>query len=499
MKPKTMKPKTMKPKRPKIISLFLALLIVFTAFSVPVSAASYRDGVYTLTINSRIRSNPDQNSRLVGNIAKGTRFKVTKINGEWGYTPRIKTSNGYKSGWSYLPHSKYEGKVYFNMFASTKGKGYSYTEAYKKRATSFKQGTSVYVWGAVVNENNTPVSAYACTLKLSIINPNNKCVRSYKYDYTDNNWIRYEFNTVGTWKIKAEFSGWIEGAGTREIKITEVKPTSVTLSNANISLMLNKGETKKLSATVYPSNTSNKSVTWTTSDSSVATVSGGTVYPQKPGVATITAKTVNGKTARCTVYVNGISIDPFIQPFYVEGLHVGDIYYLTTTSRGVSEKVKWKSSKSSVLSVNSKGMITAKKEGKATITVTTNDGYSSSTTIWVSGVKTVQEGSISNGGYTTVRLNANKKAGYIKIRTKELGGIWRKLRVHVVLRDDKGNWICEFDTYSKEKLKLGNDHSEYRVYIQLPKYPDNPVGDVASFFNEFDKWKVECVSDCYIA
>lgn len=488
----------MKTKKTKIISISLAILFLFGIFSVPVSAAaSYSPGVYVVNISagSRIRSNPDQRSALVGNIDNGTRFEVTEIRGDWGYTPHIKTSNGdYKSGWSYLPHSKYQGKVYFNLFASKKGKGYSYNEAYNKKATSFKQGSTVYVWGAVVNENNTPISANACTLKLSVYNPSGKCVGSYKYDNTDNNWIGYKFNTVGKWKIKAEFSGWIKGSGTREITITEIKPTSITLSNSSISLLLNKGETKQLSATVYPSNASNKSITWTTNNSSVATVSGGTVYPKKPGVATITAKTVNGKTATCTVYVNGISIDSFNKTVYA-----GDIYYLTTTSRGVSEKVKWKSSASGVVSVSSGGKITAKKEGTATITVTTEDGYSASKTIWVRGINKVQEGSISNGGYTTVRLNANRKAGYIKIHTKGLGTPWQISKVHVVLRDNKGNWICEFDTHSEVKLKLGNDHSEYRVYIMLPKYPDNPVGYVGSFINEFDKWKVECVSDCFIA
>ena len=441
----------------KTLSLTLALLLIFAIFPLSASAASYAPGVYVVNVaaGSRIRSKADQNSSLVGNIQKGTRFKVTEIKGDWGYTPHIKTSNGYKSGWSYLPHSKYEGKVYFNLFASTKG--YSYNEAYDKRNTSFKQGTKLYVWGAVVNENNKPTGANACTLKLSIYNPSGKCVYSYQYDNTDNNRIGTEFDTVGKWTIKAEFSGWIKGSGTKEITITEIKPTSVALNRSNTTVTYSEGKTIQLTPTVYPTNATNKSVTWSTSNSQVATVSGGTVTLKGTGVATITAKTTNGKTASCKITVKGISIK---NKKNYGLLYVKDIDYIYTKTEGVSTELQWKSSDTGVISVNSKGKITAKKGGKATITVTTKDGYSDSVSFTVLN-----------------RITKTQKQ---------------------VLRDNKGKYICEFDATTNEKLKLGNDHSEYRVYIGLPKYPDNPVGNTESFLREFNKWQIECTSYCHL-
>ena len=488
----------------KTLSLTLALLLIFAIFPLSASAASYAPGVYVVNVaaGSRIRSKADQNSSLVGNIQKGTRFKVTEIKGDWGYTPHIKTSNGYKSGWSYLPHSKYEGIIHAYLFASTKGKDYSYNEAYDKRNTSFKQGTKVYVWGAIVNDNNKPTGANACTLKLSVYNPSGKCVYSYQYDNTDNNWIGYKFDTVGTWKIKAEFSGWIKCAGTKEITITEITPTSVTLNRSNTTVTYSAGKTTKLTATVYPTNATNKSVTWSTSNSQVATVSGGTVTLKAPGVATITAKTINGKTASCKVTVKGIAIK---NKNNYGKLYVKDIDYIYTKSEGVSNELKWKSADSGVLSVNSKGKITAKKAGKATITVTTKDGYSDSVTITVLNRTTKsQKQDISYKGYTTIRLNKNRDAGYFKIKTWWNTGVVGNVdlgtdsKIHVLLRDNKGKYICEFDATTNEKLKLGNDHSEYRVYISLPAYPDNPVGNTESFLREFNKWQIECTSYCHL-
>ena len=48
-------------------------------------------------------------------------------------------------------------------------------------------------------------------------------------------------------------------------------------------------------------------------------------------------------------------------------LYVGDTYQLTTMVNGVTKKAKWKSSKSSIATVNSSGKVTAKKEGKTIV------------------------------------------------------------------------------------------------------------------------------------
>jgi len=79
-----------------------------------------------------------------------------------------------------------------------------------------------------------------------------------------------------------------------------VPAESITLNASTTNLY--EGETKTLKAEIQPSD-STESISWTTSDSSVATVKDGIVTAVKEGTATITAYTESGKTATCFVSV----------------------------------------------------------------------------------------------------------------------------------------------------------------------------------------------------
>lgn len=88
------------------------------------------------------------------------------------------------------------------------------------------------------------------------------------------------------------------------------KATSITLSSSALSLEA--GKNGQLYATVLPSTATDKTVTWSSDNTSVATVnSRGVVTALKAGTARITAATSNGLTAVCTVTVTaGTSPDP---------------------------------------------------------------------------------------------------------------------------------------------------------------------------------------------
>lgn len=85
--------------------------------------------------------------------------------------------------------------------------------------------------------------------------------------------------------------------------------TSVTLNKEDLNLEV--GKTDKLSATVHPVSAADKSITWSSSKTDVASVSSdGTVTAKKAGTAVITATATNGKSASCTVTVTGGTTDP---------------------------------------------------------------------------------------------------------------------------------------------------------------------------------------------
>lgn len=86
---------------------------------------------------------------------------------------------------------------------------------------------------------------------------------------------------------------------------TTVAVTGIKLNKTNATIGINaKNKTTTLTATVSPSNATNKTVTWSSSDTSVATVNNGVVTAKGIGTATITAKTASGaKTATTKITV----------------------------------------------------------------------------------------------------------------------------------------------------------------------------------------------------
>ena len=157
------------------------------------------------------------------------------------------------------------------------------------------------------------------------------------------------------------------GGKTAECAVTVTVATgSVTLDKTSLSLAV--GETAQLTATVKPDNATDKNVTWTSSDESVAKVDNGKVTAAKAGKATITAK-CGDKTAECAVTVTvptgSVTLDKASL-----SLAIGETAQLTATVKpddATDKNVTWASSDESVAKV-ADGKVTAVKSGKATIT-----------------------------------------------------------------------------------------------------------------------------------
>lgn len=162
-----------------------------------------------------------------------------------------------------------------------------------------------------------------------------------------------------------------------------VAGTAIALSDS--SLELYEGNTESLSVIYTPSDTTDTDVTWTTSDSNIATVSNGTVSGVSRGTATITATTKGGLTASCNVTVKR-EISSIILNKYSLGLNKGDSEQLIATIPSDSDgdkTITWTSSDPAVAFVSTSGVVLAMDKGTAVITATTSNGKTATCTVSV--------------------------------------------------------------------------------------------------------------------
>lgn len=139
------------------------------------------------------------------------------------------------------------------------------------------------------------------------------------------------------------------------------------------------GESYTLQATVLPEDTSNKSLSWASSNTAVATVDeNGTITPVKAGTTTITATSMDGTGIKCSCQVTVLQRSESITLDAESAfLYIGDKKQLTATilpADATNQKVVWSSSDDTIASVDQEGLVTALKVGKVQITATAEEG-----------------------------------------------------------------------------------------------------------------------------
>ena len=179
-------------------------------------------------------------------------------------------------------------------------------------------------------------------------------------------------------------SNWVEYEGS-----DDVQPQSITLPSTETVMV---GETITLTPTITPTDAVT-TLTWTSDDETIATVSEGVVTGVKKGQTFINIETDNGKTAVCKltvteseIKVTGITLDKTTLT-----LEVGKTQALNATVKpddATNKSVTWTSSKTSVATVDNNGKVTAVASGNAKITCTANDdsGVSAICTVTVKAV-----------------------------------------------------------------------------------------------------------------
>lgn len=182
------------------------------------------------------------------------------------------------------------------------------------------------------------------------------------------------------------------GEKTASCKVTVsknvVSVTEITLNKTELAL--NEGGSETLVATVKPNNATDKTVTWSSSNTAIATVDeNGKVTAVKEGTATITAK-AGEKSATCTVTVskNIIAVTSITLNKTTLSLTEGESETLTATVKpddATDKTVTWSTSDSSIATVDQNGKVTAVKAGSATITAQAGE-KSATCNVTVSGI-----------------------------------------------------------------------------------------------------------------
>ncbi len=158
-------------------------------------------------------------------------------------------------------------------------------------------------------------------------------------------------------------------------------PSGIVLNYTSVSLT--PGQTHTVAAVLSPSGTIDRTITWTSSNTTVAEVNNGVITAKGGGTATITASTANGLQAQCTVnvmiYPTGITLDRTEATMIV-----GDTLTLNANiapSNATETAISWSTSNSAIGTVNN-GVITLKAGGTMTVTAQTVNGYKAHCTIY---------------------------------------------------------------------------------------------------------------------
>ena len=201
--------------------------------------------------------------------------------------------------------------------------------------------------------------------------------------YTFTGWDREFDQVISDMTVTAQFSSSGTPTDPDDPSTTPLPVTGVTISGGQRELEA--GDSCTFTATVSPSNATNKSVTWTTSDPSVATVSSsGTVTAVGEGTATITVTTADGgRTAFVTLTVTGQADYISLSSSFLAMQNGDSVVLVATTGSGAD--VQWSSSNTGVATVDRNGRVTVVSDsGSAVITASAGENTASCKVVVIS-------------------------------------------------------------------------------------------------------------------
>lgn len=186
------------------------------------------------------------------------------------------------------------------------------------------------------------------------------------------------------------------------------KDTSVAVTGVSVqptSLNLTVGQESTLTAKVAPETATNQNISWSSSNTGVATVSDGKVTAVAKGTSTITVTTEDGAfTASCLVSVDNIHVSAVtISPEGESMVKVGEQLQLAATvspSDAFDQTISWTSDNEAIATVSASGLVEGVSSGITFVNATSTDGgIKASVSIVVPGLSLSQTEASVYAGY----------------------------------------------------------------------------------------------------
>ncbi|SKD00934.1 Por secretion system C-terminal sorting domain-containing protein [Chitinophaga ginsengisegetis] len=266
---------------------------------------------------------------------------------------------------------------------------------------------------SISSDSSNLYVSYTDTLKLTTT-PANATNRNLVYKSSNDAIATVDLNGVVTGKAAGTVTITATSAessftAAKTYTVIYIPVTSLTLDSTSANVFA--GSTLQLNATINPAKASNKGVVWTSSDTTIAKVSSnGTISGIKQGDVIVTATSVDNPliAAQANIHVanvlaTGLTLQPSTAIIGEKDTLRVKVNFLPANT--TIKKVSWSSSNVTVATVDSTGLITAIKQGAATINVNTRDSSGVSAALPVTVVPFDSCGGIPNYGFESGLIN----------------------------------------------------------------------------------------------
>ena len=273
------------------------------------------------------------------------------------------------------------------VFYNVTGNGWTYSKPGRPSASVYTGETSVaedtevnLSWTASALVNDFDKRTYTLTVNdengNTVLKKEGLTETKYPYTFEESGQYSVQIRAVNSY-----YRDWYTDSQTVSITVGSAGIPVTAISLSETSITMTEGSTHVLTALVSPDDATDKTIIWSSSDSSVADVnSAGLVTALKAGTAVITAASANGTiTASCDVTVeakpeavSGVSLDK-TNITLIEGSS-SKLRATVLPDSALNTNVSWNSADPSIATVSATGTVKAISAGTTVITVTTEDG-----------------------------------------------------------------------------------------------------------------------------